>query len=68
MITLSIYKIRRKQCGDIRNLHKAVKTLWRIVERGKQKDDRYRMGCDCYYYFKSLKDVLYSTNFNDKMN
>jgi hypothetical protein len=33
MITLSIYKKIGKQCGDIRNLHKAVKTLWRIVEQ-----------------------------------
>jgi hypothetical protein len=33
MITLSIYKKMIKQCGDIRNLHKAVKTLWQIVER-----------------------------------
>jgi hypothetical protein len=32
MITLSIYKKLIKQCGDIRNLHKAVKTLWQSVE------------------------------------
>jgi hypothetical protein len=32
MITLSIYKKMIKRCGDIRNLHKAVKTLWRNVE------------------------------------
>jgi hypothetical protein len=33
MITLSIYKKMIKQCGDIRNLHKAVKTLWQFVEQ-----------------------------------
>jgi hypothetical protein len=33
MITLSIYKKSRKQCGDISNLHKAVKTLWQSVDR-----------------------------------
>jgi hypothetical protein len=32
MITLSIYKKMIKRCGDIRNLHKAVKILWRNVE------------------------------------
>jgi hypothetical protein len=33
MITLSIYKKMIKRCGDIKNLHKAVKTLWQSVER-----------------------------------
>jgi hypothetical protein len=36
MITLSIYKKIRKQCGSIRNLHKSVKTLWQTIERELQ--------------------------------
>jgi hypothetical protein len=47
MITLSIYKKTIKQCGDIRNLHKAVKTLCQSVEHrdkeGQKDRDRYRV-------------------------
>jgi hypothetical protein len=41
MITLSIYKKIGKQYGDIRNLHKAVKTLWQIVEHKESESVWY---------------------------
>jgi hypothetical protein len=35
-----------KQCSDIRNLHKAVKTLWRIVEQDNTNRARHGFSID----------------------
>jgi hypothetical protein len=52
MITLSIYKKIGKQCGDIRNLHKAVKTLWQIVEQKEAVEFSFYLELESYLLFR----------------